>query len=145
MNSQQLLQKIKELTPSCNVAYGNDVNEEVLQLYLLFVARCQMSVSKMYDSYDIKPCKYMGRQFYRISHAFKRDNGYTQPPHYYPFVNVDAETLDMFCANGKVPRANLRAKNYVCCGYGWQETNSKLLSKEQKEQFEEFITQHNLK
>lgn len=143
---EHLLNKIRELNPSCVVKFIDPVPLEIQKLFLVFVARMQLGSSKMYHRYNVKLCQYLRRPFYRLSFAFTSDGNGNQyvEPHFYPFVNVDCETLNMFHATGKVARANLSEKNYVCLGYGWLESNSKLVSDEERKICSDFVQQHNL-
>ena len=133
MNCEELLIKIRELNPECVVTYPEYISKHILRLFLLFIAKMQLGSSRMYSNYDVKHCKYMGKQFYRISYTFSSGGPF------YPFVNVDASTLDMFHASGKVPRANLETMDYVCVGYGWMKRDN-----ENYNEFDAFVIKHNL-
>ncbi len=143
---EELLRKIRELNPSCVVTFLDTVPLDVQKLFLIFIARMQLGSSHMYNRYDIKLCQYMGRSFYKLSFGFSSDANSASNInlHFYPFLNVDCETLDMFHASGKVARANLYQKDYLCRGYGWYERNSNLVTNDQRKVCDDFVQQHNL-
>ena len=141
MNCEQILQKIHELNPFCQITFLNALPEDVKRLFLIFIARCQYSGAVMHNRYEIKSCNYMKKDFYRLSVVFPSGAGPKDMR--LPKLNVDCETLDMYHANGKVARANLLNQNYKCIGYSWVE-NTKNIAPERIELFDQFVRLHNL-
>ena len=143
MNNDQLLAKIRELSPDADVTIAPDIPHDIVRLFLIFIARAQRTMVTLYTGFHVKSCKYLTRPFYRLSLVYRSSQHYPHP-HHYPHLNVDAETLNMFHAAGKVARCNLEQQDYVHFGFHWFERRNKLNSQQDLDLDDAFVWQHGL-